>query len=398
MVMSSALSAGQRLVLSHVFGEGTTTRPALVAATGLSKPSVNDAVAALTERGFFAQAGRDTPHTGKPAVRFRATTQTGWVLAVDCGSAHVRVLSSDLAATDVRTDQVHDRHWSTRDRGEPLPAHVLDRAQHLVARAMAEQPQPPAAVAVALPRILATEERSWTPAVPEEVATVLAPVLETGDREKVLLENDVNCAALAEYRCGTAQERKTITYLHLGRGIGAGTIAGGRILRGAHGAAGEISRIPYPGVPSCTGMEQRLSVDRMVEAVGAGAHRAPHSPGDVVAWLVRSATAADAGHARAMIEQYTGDVAMACATIAAVVDPEAIVLGGQLSRADAIVAAVQDKVGTLNEFATIVPSSLDARATGLGALTLALDRAHVDLLGEHASHAATVVGRAAPSR
>src|SRR5690625_324624 len=366
MVMSSALSAGQRLVLSHVFGEGTTTRPALVAATGLSKPSVNDAVAALTERGFFAQAGRDTPHTGKPAVRFRATTQTGWVLAVDCGSAHVRALSSDLAATDVRTDQVHDRPWSTRDRGEPspahvldraqhllaralpatgvrpdqvhdrhrstrdrgepLPAHVLDRAQHLAARAMAEQPQPPAAVAVALPRILATEERPWTPAVPEEVATVLAPVLETGDREKVLLENDVNCAALAEYRCGTAQERKTITYLHLGRGIGAGTIAGGRILRGAHGAAGEISRIPYPGVPSGTGMEQRLSVDRMVEAVGAGAHRAPHSPGDVVAWLVRSATAADAGHARAMIEQYTGDVAMACATIAAVVDPEAIVL------------------------------------------------------------------------
>src|SRR5699024_8925354 len=207
--------------------------------------------------------------------------------------------------------------------------------------------------AVALPRILATEERSWTPAVPEEVATVLAPVLETGDREKVLLENDVNCAALAEYRCGTAQERKTITYLHLGRGIGAGTITGGRILRGAHGAAGEISRIPYPGSPSPTGMEQRLSVDRMAEAMAAGTEQAPHSPGDVVAWLVHSAAAADAADARAIIEQYTGDVAMACATIAAVVDPEVIVLGGQMSQADGIVAAVQDKVGTMNEFARI---------------------------------------------
>src|SRR5699024_6011086 len=100
MVMSSALSAGQRLVLSHVLAEGTTTRPALVAATGLSKPSVNDAVAALTEHGFLAQDGRQEPRTGKPALRFRATARTGWVLAVDCGAAHVRVLTGDLAGTD----------------------------------------------------------------------------------------------------------------------------------------------------------------------------------------------------------------------------------------------------------------------------------------------------------
>src|SRR5699024_1739145 len=166
-----------------------------------------------------------------------------------------------------------------------LPSHVLDRAQHLVARAMAEQLQPPAAVAVALPRSLSTEERSWTPAVPEEVATVLAPVLETGDREEVLLANDVNCAALAEYRCGAAQARQTITYLRLGSGSGAGTIAGGRILRAAHAAAGVIPRSPCPGAPSGAAMEQRRAVGGMVAAVGAGGHRAPHSPGEFVPWL-----------------------------------------------------------------------------------------------------------------
>src|SRR5205823_8658450 len=59
----------------------------------------------------------------------------------------------------------------------------------------------------------------------------------------VILENDANAAALGEKWMGAGREVDDLVLLTLGTGIGGGIIAGGRVLRGIVGMAGELGHI-----------------------------------------------------------------------------------------------------------------------------------------------------------
>ena len=69
---------------------------------------------------------------------------------------------------------------------------------------------------------------------------------------RVVIENDANAAALAEWRFGAGRGNRSVLYLTMGTGIGGGIIIDGRILRGATGRAGEIGHIcQVPDGPTC---------------------------------------------------------------------------------------------------------------------------------------------------
>ena len=59
--------------------------------------------------------------------------------------------------------------------------------------------------------------------------------------EDMVVENDVNLAALAERDVGTAQGVKNFGFVTVGTGIGLGLIIDGKLHRGSHGGAGEIA-------------------------------------------------------------------------------------------------------------------------------------------------------------
>lgn len=65
------------------------------------------------------------------------------------------------------------------------------------------------------------------------------------------VENDANCAALAEYYAGAGQGSKRFVTITLGTGIGAGIIHNGKIFHGGNGMAGEVGHtcIDYQGLP-----------------------------------------------------------------------------------------------------------------------------------------------------
>lgn len=58
--------------------------------------------------------------------------------------------------------------------------------------------------------------------------------------KKIILENDANCAAWAEYKLGAAKNSKNVIVLTLGTGVGGGIIINGNLLKGKNGAAGEM--------------------------------------------------------------------------------------------------------------------------------------------------------------
>jgi glucokinase len=165
-----------------------------------------------------------------------------------------------------------------------------------------------------------------------------------GDR--VAVDNDGNCAARAELESGAAKGHDDAVVLTLGTGIGAGLVVGGAVVRGAHGLAGEPGHtVVDPGGPLCPcgrrGCWERYAsgagLARMArEAADAGLLDAVVARGGEAGLrgedVVVAAREGDAD-ALAVMARFAWWTALGVANLAAVLDPEVVVIGGGLVEA-----------------------------------------------------------------
>ncbi len=92
----------------------------------------------------------------------------------------------------------------------------------------------------------------------------------------IVVDNSANLAMLAEHRYGPYAEKSDVVFLTGGTGLGAGIIAGGRLLRGGAGFAGEIGHLTLsPGGPLCSCgrhgcFEETAGVAALVRRLGSG--------------------------------------------------------------------------------------------------------------------------------
>ena len=157
--------------------------------------------------------------------------------------------------------------------------------------------------------------------------------------------NDANVAALGEAWKGAAAGAQNIIMITLGTGVGGGIIINGKILAGSHGAGGEIGHALVVrseeekcncGNHGC--LEQYASATGIVRVAG---RVLAASEDDSTLRELQNITAKDvldafkAGDAVAvLIMEYVGDLlGGAIAGFTTVVDPEAIVIGGGVSKA-----------------------------------------------------------------
>ncbi len=168
---------------------------------------------------------------------------------------------------------------------------------------------------------------------------------------ELLVENDANCAAVAERRNGAARGADDAVVVTLGTGIGGGLISAGRVVVGANGFAGEIGHMLVdPSGPSCP-CGRRGCWERFASGGGLGrlAREAAGSGrlGGVVAlaggdpelvWgehVTEAALGGDPGSLEVM-EGLGWWVALGLANLTAVLDVERIVIAGGLAEAGEI--------------------------------------------------------------
>lgn len=163
------------------------------------------------------------------------------------------------------------------------------------------------------------------------------------DGVRVCVANDANAAALGETRF--AGNWKHVVVITIGTGIGSGVILNGRIIAGAFGAGGEVGHIPVRndeteacgcGKKGC--LEQYASAEGMVRLAKK---RLAESDEETVLRSIEPLTAKDifqaAGEgdktAQELVEEVCEMIGRAMAAIACVVDPEAFIIGGGVSKA-----------------------------------------------------------------
>ncbi|GAA4721343.1 ROK family transcriptional regulator [Pedococcus ginsenosidimutans] len=150
------------------------------------------------------------------------------------------------------------------------------------------------------------------------------------------VDNTSNLAALGELRCGVLQGVQHGVYIKLSHGVGAGLILDGDIFRGAAGTAGEIGHLTIDengpvcrcGNRGC--LETYIGSRGLLESLAAS--HGPLSLRDVI----HRALAGDAG-CRRVLEDAGRHLGVAVAGVVNLVNPEVVVLGGQLSKVGSII-------------------------------------------------------------
>jgi glucokinase len=206
---------------------------------------------------------------------------------------------------------------------------------------------------------------------------------------RVVVENDANCAALAELRFGALAGVRHGVMVTLGTGIGGGVVIDHKVALGSHGFAGEIGHmIVDPAGPACP-CGRRGCWERYASGGGLGrlareaayAGRLPHvvaqaggDPENVHGEdITRAALGGDRG-ALGVLEELGWWVALGLANLVTVVDPDRFVIGGGLvSAGELLLKPTREAFATLLEGGPARPAieiegaALGERAGAIGA-------------------------------
>jgi len=205
--------------------------------------------------------------------------------------------------------------------------------------------------------------------------------------------NDATAACWAEYRLGAGREHEDVLMVTMGTGIGGGIVAGGRLLEGRNGFAGEIGHMVVdPHGPPCPcgkrGCWERFasgsSLGRLArEAAQAGRldYVVRLAGGDPEAvrgeHLTAAALSGDPG-ALAVMNDFGWWLALGLANLANALDPAVIVLGGGLIEAgDVVMVPVREAFAELAEApeargVQVLAAQLGERAGAVGAALLSV--------------------------
>jgi len=334
----------EQLLLGHIRLSGPVSRADLARISGLSKPTVSLALANVERAGLVRMAGQRTGVPGRTAQLYEVRPEAGFVLGLDIGLKYLRGAVADLAG-EVRTRDSR-KVVATSVRGRM--AELVELADDLCARAGTS-------------RQAVTQTVIGTPGVydPQRNAIALTgglagwdrPAALTGLREafgpSVVLENDVDAAALAERTHGYGRDCESFAFVHVGTGIGMGLVLGGRLHRGVHGVAGEIAFMPLAEGES-DDARRRGPLEAAAAAAGiVRAARKAGMRGPVSARSVFAAAARGDERAAQVVADEARLVASAVCCVITVVDPGLIVLGGGIGQAPGFAAAVSAALGAM---------------------------------------------------
>ena len=366
----------EQAVLETIFREGPITRPELAGRTGLSRPAVSAAVRRLEQSGLVGSAGARDGRRGRKPMSYVVSERAGFVVGVDIGGANLRVCAANIFGETV----CEEREPTAKETTRRTSAQILSMVGDVVARASAEHERP-LAIGISTPGVVDQAASRVTSLAYNLSAGGEFDALDTiGERfgVPVLVDNNVNLAAVGERWSGVARGVSTFAFVGIGAGVGMGIVIDDQLVRGAHGAAGEIAYLPSGSNPFDErhrlhgGLEDEIGAEGILAAFAAAGGEPPPQSAQQVFEL------AGTGHeiARGVVEAVARRIGIAIATVGAVIDPELVVLGGGIGSNPALAVPVRAAVANLLPLPMRVETSrLGDKAALYGAVAIALRRA-----------------------
>ncbi|MDH6109262.1 putative NBD/HSP70 family sugar kinase [Kitasatospora sp. MAP12-15] len=392
---SASRRANLSMVLRLLRDEGPRSRARIAEDTGLPKATVSHLIAELLDGGLVreGEAERDRSAVGRPGQ------------AVDVDGSGVHGLGAELNVDYISLLALNLRGEVTFERRTPLdvralgPETALDAVAQLAAEGMA-------AVRGAGGRIVGITLA--TPGAVDMDAGVVKYASNIGWREvpalaglherlgpdtpQLHLENDAKLGALAEYVSASADNVRDLVYVTGQTGVGVGIIAGGQLLRGTGGYAGEVGhlRLVPSDEPCACGRrgcwETMVGREALLRYAADPADLVRDPTIDLGRRLAELRNRAHAGDSRTLeaLSRIADHLAPGLALLADILNPRLLVLGGHFAYfgehlIDAVTAQVHQQVMAPDAGGSeIVLSRLGLASTAQGGALLALDAVYQD--------------------
>ncbi len=301
-------------VLELVRTHGPVSRARLATHSRLSKPTVSDQVDALISRGLVVDTGPGVASSrgGKKPTLLEFNSGYGQIFCADVGPEWIRFESFDLQGRTLHRNVLPTRP----ERGARGIVRALKQG---IGELLSAAPEASLRIiSLAAPGIIDVRH-----GIVLETDNVfgwrdlhLGDEISTHFGLPVQIDNDVNMAALAELRAGSAPQ--DFVLLRLYTGVGAAVVLDGKLHHGAHWAAGEIGHMlldirALSGASNPRGyLESVIGEDRVQTRVRK---------------LARKQGRSAAG--RTVAEDVALHLGTAIANIASVFDPQAVILLGE---------------------------------------------------------------------
>jgi len=345
-------------------------------------------MANLERAALVRPVGEVSGGRGRLATLYEPDPTAGYVVGVDIGRAWVRCAVADLAGAVAHRQDVPNRARSAAglvDTVTRVAREVVERAGMTWTQVVHTLIGSPGVFNPRSGRLLfASNLPGWG-------RSGLLQDLRQALGASVDVENDANLAAVGEGAFGAGVGVPTFCFLTVGTGVGMGIVVDGRLYRGARGAAGEVAFLPVgadgtPGAPppSDPGLSRRGMLEaataadavvRTARALGMGGARSSQA-------VFEAARRGDPTALRA-VELEGERLALVVGSVAAVIDPELVVLGGGIGRnLDLLQAPLTRRLHEVTPLRPhVVVSRLGDDAVLRGAIAVALDVAR-DLVFE----------------
>lgn len=391
--------ANMAVLLRAVRDDGPISRPALARASGLSNPTVTQIVNWLVEHEFVTEfdppEGSTPKRRGPKAKLLSFRTDLGYVVGIDTGADNTVAKVADLTGRVLATSRIGYPRRPARDG-------VLEAIRTVTTQAIEDsgidQTRIRAAV-IGTPGVvdpttgaitLAPQIVGWEGIVLNEELAGLLPCT-------LVVDNEANLSLLAEHRMGGARGETDVVYVQLGIGIGGALLIDGKISRGISGAAGEFAYLNPPDVAESvppqdgSGPFEWYAGGRAYQRHGIALASSPEGrrlrelaggdPERVTARILfEAAREGDPGSLQ-IAEMLLTRLGRGLASIAVVLNPSLIIVGGGISSAGPILLAPIEKAitETVPHPPRTILSTLGNNGAVLGAITRAIDLADQEI-------------------
>jgi predicted NBD/HSP70 family sugar kinase len=372
-----------RSALDLLVSSGPLTRTQIGERTGLSKVTASQLLSRLEERGLVAVVGEQAGGRGPNAALYAVVPSSAYVAGLDVGPHGVTAGVADITG--------HIAAEITVEPGDD----AVSLVHNAVVKACRSAKVPLAklhALVIGTPGVVdpRTGDVQFIYDLPHWHAGILE-ALRRDLRLPVMIENDVNLGALAEKESGAARDVDDFALLWADRGLGLAVVLGGRLHRGFSGGAGEIGYLPVPGAALPEKDTESVTWGMPALAGGLGALAGADAVRDLArehgfdeptaTECVRAAAAAGASGGP-FLDALATRLAYGVASVTIVLDPELILISGELGRAggERLVGRIQEAVGRICPTTPRVAlSQVVGNPVLQGALLAALDRARDDV-------------------
>ena len=362
-------------ILEIIRRESPISRTMIARRLDVSLPTVMRIVDELIEEGFVRAHSGSEWSGGRRRSLLEFNAESYVVLGVDMGGTKMYGAIADLGGKILEEVNI-SRHGT---QGEESFATLVNLIDTLLASSKLSG-QRVRGIGVGAPGVTLHQEGivQWAFTLGWKDFPLKARLAERYSLP-IIVDNDVNLAALGELWFGSGQNTQNMILVAIGTGIGAGIIIDGALYRGANEASGEIGNL----IPSRDFLGKNYQDFGALEKVASGtgiAERArivmksmPDRDGadHLTAEDVFDAARTGQKWAWAIIDETVDYLAIAIANLTVSFDPDLIVLGGGVSRsADMLIEPILRRIdGTIPRIPKLVASSLGLRATVMGAIT-----------------------------